>query len=220
MTRAIAAALALLIAAPGWGQGPPLPDDRQVGEMRERIDAELLPGLDAAAGRAPHRPDAGGGPGRPPLPPSPAGEGIDLDRLASGLGGGVPVAPRRRSGVLVFVSFSLPPASLRALAGQAARSGSVLVLRGLKGDSFRETAAAIAGVRRAVGAETAWMVDPLLFRRLGVRAVPVFAVTDGERFALAAGDVPLGYALERIGRDHPGAIRRISARAGKRLQDG
>ena len=41
--------------------------------------------------------------------------------------------------ILVFVSFSMPKASLRALAQEVAKHNAVLVMRGLKGDSFKVT---------------------------------------------------------------------------------
>jgi len=207
--------------------------------MRRMIDERLLslpdaPGADAAgispgddAGDSLDRETQGRGPLKmpaapalpePPLPPSGAG-GIDLDRIAEGFAA---EASRRRtasSGIFVFVSFGLPPASLESLARSAARSGAVLVLRGLKEGSLRKTAEAVAELRRVAG-HTRIAVDPLLFRRLGVEAAPAFAAFAGGRSAAVAGDVTLGYALEELERSSDPAVREAARDAGKRLRDG
>lgn len=222
--------VALLLAAAGAAAAaadPGLPTDAQVGEMRIQIDRELLPRLERqlpgnpAPDAPPNIPGAPGG-ARQVLPQVPAELPVGADvgeivRMAPKADAGA-AAPR--SGLLVLVSFALPPGSLRALVAQAARADAVLALRGLKDDSFRATALEIARLNRAAGRKAAWMVDPLLFRELGIQAVPVFAVFDGPQAALVAGDVPVGHALETIGRDHPGRIRQAAERIARRLRDG
>ncbi|MFZ4077143.1 MAG: TrbC family F-type conjugative pilus assembly protein, partial [Legionellaceae bacterium] len=48
--------------------------------------------------------------------------------------------------ILVFVSFSMPTASLVALSQSAEKHHAVLVMRGLKDDSFKETQTAFAAL--------------------------------------------------------------------------
>ena len=121
----------------------------------------------------------------------------------------------------IFITLDMPPASLRLLVDQAARSGAVLVLRGLKGESLRET---LAVVRPLIGERrVAWLIDPQAFIRFGVHHAPTFVLAlddggpaDGQpncisgcltptAFVSIAGDVSLDYALEAILRRRPEA---------------
>lgn len=110
--------------------------------------------------------------------------------------------------LLAFVSFSMPAASLERLAGEAARSGAVLVFRGLKDNSMKATAAAFTPYSK-MGARA--QVDPTAFKRYGVKTVPRYVLNSGDRTACAVqesvcveralqmgGDVSLEYALERM----------------------
>ena len=124
----------------------------------------------------------------------------------------------------IFVTLDMPRASLELLADQAVRAGAVLVLRGLKSQSMRETLRIVADV---IGnRKVAWVIDPEAFARFGVQRAPTFVlaledgdVQDAERscgagcptraaFASIAGDVSLDYALEAILRRRPEAARR------------
>jgi conjugal transfer pilus assembly protein TrbC len=124
----------------------------------------------------------------------------------------------------IFITLEMPQASLRLLVEQAARSGAVLVLRGLKARSMRET---LAAVRDLMGnRNVAWVIDPEAFTRFGVHQAPSFvlslddATTDGAQrscasgcvthsaFVSVAGDVSLDYALETIMRRRPEATPR------------
>ena len=124
----------------------------------------------------------------------------------------------------IFITLEMPQASLRLLVDQAARSGAVLVLRGLKARSMRET---LAAVRDLMGnRNVAWLIDPEAFTRFGVRHAPSFVLSlidatngDAKRsctsgcvtpaaFVSVAGDVSLDYALETIMRRRPEATPR------------
>jgi conjugal transfer pilus assembly protein TrbC len=111
----------------------------------------------------------------------------------------------------------MPQGSLRRLVDQAERAGAVLVLRGLKNQSMRQTVAAVSdllGQRRA-----GWVIDPEAFERHSVEAAPTFLLTMGEDappcsattctvprpFVSVSGDVSLDYALEHMARRQPGA---------------
>jgi conjugal transfer pilus assembly protein TrbC len=119
------------------------------------------------------------------------------------------------NGILIMVSFSMPKASLARLADQARRGGGVLVLNGLKDGSLPATAQA---VHQTFGKEGAPLqIDPRLFARYAVSAVPAFVLLASNADAKAcfsgtcpangyvkvSGDVSLDYALERIASAEP-----------------
>ena len=79
--------------------------------------------------------------------------------------------------VLLFTSLSVPVASWRVSARDAARIGAPLVLRGVAGGSLPETARRIAA--RLRDAETGVAIDPRLFRLFGVERVPAVVVVPG-----------------------------------------
>ena len=162
---------------------------------------------------------------RPPRVDAQPG-GIDIEALARGkvVVPGSTAAPASVP-LRIFVTLDMPRASLKLLTDQAARSGAVLVLRGLKSQSMRET---ISAVGELIGESKAtWIIDPEAFTRHAVRQTPTFvlalndAATDAPRtcgvscaattgFVSVAGDVSLDYALEAILRRKPEAAPRAS----------
>lgn len=107
------------------------------------------------------------------------------------------------AGLFYFFSFSMPPATLRAVAEETAAAGGVMVLRGLAGGGLRETVYLISGVVGKTGAEI-W-IEPSLFECLGVGAVPQLAVVSGfseggdcgdADYVKVSGDVSVSRALE------------------------
>ena len=123
----------------------------------------------------------------------------------------------------IFITLDMPRASLQLLADQAARAGAVLVLRGLKSQSMRQT---VAVVQELIGKRrVAWVIDPEAFTRFAVRQAPTFVLTLNDAandvqgncragcatpasFVSVAGDVSLDYALETIQRRQPQAAPR------------
>ena len=125
--------------------------------------------------------------------------------------------PPQEPGLRIFLTLDMPQGSLRRLVHQAERAGAVLVLRGLKNQSMRQTVAAVSdllGQRKA-----GWVIDPEAFERHGVEAAPTFVLILGEDappcsattctvprpFVSVSGDVSLDYALEHMSRRQPGA---------------
>lgn len=120
----------------------------------------------------------------------------------------------------IFVSLSMPQASLRLLTGQAERAQATLVLRGLKNDSMRQT---LEAVQALIGEHKVnWQIDPEAFVRYGVRHAPTFVLLTGSAtnthsgacgascntastFYSVAGDVSLAYALDTLARRYPAA---------------
>ena len=110
---------------------------------------------------------------------------------------------REQSALRVFVTLDMPAASLKGLADQAARSGAVLVLRGLKNNSMRTTLTALQAL---IGErQVAWQIDPEAFKHFRVERAPTFVLLTGGSgsFAAVAGDVSLDYALHAMERQVP-----------------
>ena len=142
-------------------------------------------------------------------------------RVPQGVPGGAPAGPPPP---IVLVSFSMPRQSLRALLDEAARIGSPVVLRGLKDGSMRATVEALlslydidpkaSGPPEGMEGRTlpGLAIDPTLFRRFGVDAVPAFIVTaepvgpcgrDGcpvPEHLIVRGEASLAYALDVMAR--------------------
>lgn len=110
------------------------------------------------------------------------------------------------SDLLVFVSFSMPEASLRRIAIESKKTGAVMVLRGFKNGSLKETIAA-SEVASGLGAKM--MIHPELFTQYQIQDVPTFVLatpqeagcgSDGKcvpHYAVK-GDVSLHAVLERF----------------------
>ncbi len=106
---------------------------------------------------------------------------LPAERHAPSLAGGRP-NPGSASGagtaeLLVFTSLSVPAASWRQWAHEAARTGAPLVLRGVGEGGLPGTAKQIGD--RLGGAEAGIAIDPRLFRLFGVTRVPAVVVVPG-----------------------------------------
>jgi type-F conjugative transfer system pilin assembly protein TrbC len=103
------------------------------------------------------------------------------------------------SQVLIFVSFSMPEASLIAYAKDVAKIGGRLVFQGLVDDSFQATQQKFLKLGLAAD------IDPTLFETFAVKRVPLIVhapIIQGEIQAQGAdqllGHVSLTYALEQF----------------------
>ena len=180
-----------------------------------------------------------------PLPqiPTTTAAKATIDIAAMARQGGQLAAPSANAttpGTLrIFITLDMPRGSLQRLVDQAARSGAVLVLRGLKAQSLRQTLAVVSDLidKRQV----AWVIDPDAYTRYGVTSAPTFVLTladetaasgtgmasakDSEAnapqcgssclaptaFVRVTGDVSLDYALEAIAKRSPAAEPRATA---------
>ncbi|OGP32477.1 MAG: type-F conjugative transfer system pilin assembly protein TrbC [Deltaproteobacteria bacterium GWC2_56_8] len=114
-----------------------------------------------------------------------------------------------------FFSFSMPMSSLETVIPQLKKAGAIMVLRGMKDDSMKETAKALMELDGRYGVKV--NIDPPLYRRLGIDRVPALAYVKGEcsscgntppeKFYTVYGDVSLDYALERIAKEDHDAER-------------
>lgn len=144
------------------------------------------------------------------------GTGIDVAEIAKKYYSGMKQDEGTGHDLLIFVTLSMPKASLNRLIDQAAQTGAVLVLRGLKHNSMPETVKTVLALngKRRVG----WQINPPAFTRYAVTQAPTFVIanaTAGEKpadasgcapageFVSVPGDVSLDYALEVIEKQSP-----------------
>lgn len=111
----------------------------------------------------------------------------------------------------VFVSPSMPDASLIALARDARKAGMTLVLNGF----FEDGRAGLDATRRKISAINSaccanagahWQVNPLLYQRYGIKATPAFVIAKGtgtgsSDFSKVAGDMSVANALKFFGQE-------------------
>ncbi len=109
--------------------------------------------------------------------------------------------------VLIFVSFSMPTASLAQWFNQAEKIQAPLVIRGLVNQSFQQTQTQIHGLLTEHSG--GFMLDPRLFDQYQINQVPAVVVWDASAscsqaqscihpYDVVYGNVSLEYALETI----------------------
>ena len=146
---------------------------------------------------------------------------VDLEALARGYAGQSDAMTQAQGfatgpGLFIFVSLSMPRATLQGLVDQAARAKAAIVIRGFANGSLRATVTQVQGL---IGKQqVAIQIDPLAFDRFAISKVPSFVlVRDGTRpvacasgscapadsFLRSTGDVSLDYALEHMQRSAP-----------------
>jgi type-F conjugative transfer system pilin assembly protein TrbC len=96
------------------------------------------------------------------------------------------------SSLYIFVSFSMPKETLKALAIEAKRHNAVLVIRGIIENSFLKTATFLKELGEGV------VLDPLLFREYNVVVVPTFIEAHQAGYRKISGNVTLAYVLQKF----------------------
>lgn len=111
----------------------------------------------------------------------------------------------------IFVSTKMPRANLIALAREAARTKSVLVLNG-----FDEKDGGVSALHRMVAEinehccakqEISWVIHPKLFTSYNIKATPAFVIARSETssrpedVAIVYGDMTLANALKYIAQE-------------------
>jgi conjugal transfer pilus assembly protein TrbC len=224
-------AVAMLLPWAAFAQTPTWPGPEDMARARNAHPFPTPAQIDAQPAR--------------PLPqiPTTTAAKATIDIAAMARQGGRLAAPSGNAttpGTLrIFITLDMPRGSLQRLVDQAARSGAVLVLRGLKAQSLRETLAAVNDLIEK--RQVAWVIDPDAYKRYDVTSAPTFVLTladeaavsgpgmpsakDNEAnapqcgssclastaFVRVAGDVSLDYALEAIAKRSPAAAPRATA---------
>jgi type-F conjugative transfer system pilin assembly protein TrbC len=102
------------------------------------------------------------------------------------------------SRLLIFISFSMPKESLKALSLQAKKTGGILVLRGLVDNSLKKTLAKIVEIWGHDNLSIL-TIDPIAFRDFDIQAAPAVVVAASpQQFDVIQGDVSLVYILRKI----------------------
>lgn len=107
--------------------------------------------------------------------------------------------------LMIFISSSIPRASLRNLAVEARRVGAVFILRGLVNNSFKQSVAYIRSLQEeGIGA----IIDPHSYEVYQVKQVPAIVVVSDKNTChpkictpahdKISGNISLQYALEEI----------------------
>lgn len=124
------------------------------------------------------------------------------------------------SELLVFVSFSMPKASLERAIRDARQTGAVLVLRGMKNNRMGDTLAGSKALTGGMGAS--WQMSSVEYKSLGITAVPTTVMRMGAKRITECeansqtsciaqpwygveGDVSIEYALEQMVKHVPEA---------------
>lgn len=163
--------------------------------------------------------------------PKPAGKSPDIAKIAEAyrqpVPGNLSATGANIPELMVFVSFSLPKETLQRIVSQSEKSGAVLVLRGLKGNSLTqmgEEIAKLVGDRNVTA-----IIHPPAFKQFDVKRVPSMVLARSGQAAKIAedgcapaasfikvdGDVTQEYALDLIEREAPAwaeAAHRFSAK--------
>lgn len=91
----------------------------------------------------------------------------------------------------IFVSFSMPDTALKSYFIEAKQASAILVMRGLKNNSFLQTKA------KADELAISFNIDPNLFEQYQITSVPVIIVDNGQgRVKKLTGHIALMKAIE------------------------
>jgi len=102
-----------------------------------------------------------------------------------------------QTSLYVFMSFNVPEETWLSLSEEIFRTDGTMVLRGLPNNSFKELAKRMHTLRKR-GMKAQIQIDPMLFERFGINAVPTFVRNKNENFNKISGNISLAYALEKI----------------------
>ena len=133
-----------------------------------------------------------------------------------------------QSAALIFVSFAMPEASLKALLDESAKTGAPLVLRGMVDGSMKRTLERLRALVTGVtpdGPQPTITIDPTAYARFDVDKVPSFVfalepIRPCERETCptplhlkVSGDVSLSYALDIMSRQAKSPTARAQVKA-------
>ncbi len=147
-------------------------DGEPLGEWTRGVIERAL----GRAGSAARQTVPGSRPGQAPGSPGRSADPLPAERHAAGIIRGA-AGRAGTAEILIFTSLSVPAASWRQWAREAASIGIPLVLRGVSEDGLPATAKEIGD--RLGGAEAGVAVDPRLFRLFRIERVPAVVVVPG-----------------------------------------
>lgn len=154
------------------------------------------------------------------LPKGPGGV-VDFDEIVTAAAGNLLDNRGQAPLFMVFVSLSMPEASLKAIIRDASQAGGIVVFRGFPNNSAKEF---VTRLSRAVDESSQFAsigIDPRLFRAFDVQAVPAYVVASSDfdlcdgmacrtpppPHDMMAGNVSVQYALSTFADNAgPGAL--------------
>lgn len=100
--------------------------------------------------------------------------------------------------VYIFASLSMPKTRLINLIKEANNYNGIVILRGLKNNSYKETAEFSQPIIKEAG--HGFVIDPMLFRQYHITKVPTFILksSDSEVHDKIIGNINLKYALQQF----------------------
>jgi conjugal transfer pilus assembly protein TrbC len=108
----------------------------------------------------------------------------------------------KEEGLVLFVSLTMPEATLHRMIDQSVRYKVPLVIQGLTDGSMKKTVSKITQL--LAKREGDFQVDPRLFDRFNINRVPALVLINPEgKWATAYGDVSIEFALQAIERQQP-----------------
>lgn len=139
-----------------------------------------------------------------PRLPDQGAPGINLEGLMDQFGQvkGAIQNETKEEGLVLFVSLTMPEATLHRMIDQSVRYKVPLVIQGLTDGSMKKTVAKITQL--LAKREGDLQVDPRLFDRFNINRVPALVLINPEgQWVTAYGDVSIEFALQTIERQHP-----------------
>ncbi len=103
-----------------------------------------------------------------------------------------PGAEQNTNEYLIFVSLSMPRETLKSLYKEAEANRAVLILRGLKEQSFRKTGEYIKEL------EIGLQINPDLFKKYHIQNLPTFIRIKGDEHDSLSGNVSLQFAKQKF----------------------
>ncbi|EPI7791811.1 type-F conjugative transfer system pilin assembly protein TrbC, partial [Neisseria gonorrhoeae] len=102
-----------------------------------------------------------------------------------------------KADLMVFVSFSMPEASLKRIARETAKAGGVMVIRGFKDDSLKAT---VKAAEELAALQGDMLIHPELFDHYGITEVPVTVIARNSEDGLdgCAVNSELGMCTEHV----------------------
>jgi len=187
-------------------QPTPLPSGSAVQKEMKRIEIERKELFD------PKNPATSNAKNNFPNIPTPEVSNIDVEALAKRYEQRADA--RKMDDLMIFVSFTMPKASLKRIVAQANKVGASVILNGFKDKSLKATALAIKELGETSGNV---LINPNAFTKYKVKGVPavVLAKADSvdkideqgcalpDTYAAVFGDVSLDYSLDEIAQRDP-----------------
>lgn len=133
---------------------------------------------------------------------------LQVQEFAKDINAGLPINPlfkqveqvqekQKGAQLIVFISTSMPPKSIKQWAAQADILGAELVIRGFVNNSFKETVALARNLfeEDKVGG---FNIDPLKFKQYSVEVVPTVILDVSGAIDVVQGDIGLIESLQLI----------------------